>query len=74
MGLGSPDYQVTRTVVLVPTKELALQVSRFLKKLTVYCEGVVGLCNVSTGGATIQRFVHYLALHLLRTDKLAVCC
>jgi ATP-dependent RNA helicase DDX56/DBP9 len=43
--------------VLVPTKELALQVVGFLKKLTVYCEGLIGVCNLSSGGASLQRYV-----------------
>jgi ATP-dependent RNA helicase DDX56/DBP9 len=52
---GSGDWQCTRAVFLVPTKELALQVMAFVKKLTVYCEGLIGVCNLSSGGASLQR-------------------
>ncbi|BEI80738.1 hypothetical protein CcaverHIS002_0112670 [Cutaneotrichosporon cavernicola] len=51
----SPTYQVTRAVVLVPTRELAIQVTNFVKALTVYAEGVVSVVNVAAGGANIQR-------------------
>lgn len=54
---ASKDYQKTRMVILVPTKELAMQVTAFMKQLTVYCEGVVGVCNVSAGGAATQRYI-----------------
>ncbi|ORY29349.1 P-loop containing nucleoside triphosphate hydrolase protein [Naematelia encephala] len=55
MSLGEKGFQATRVVVLVPTKELALQVTAFFKKLTVYCDGLVTVCNVAAGGAAIQR-------------------
>ena len=40
---------------MVPTKELGLQVTAFLKKLTVYCEGLVGVCNVTSPSVSVQR-------------------
>jgi ATP-dependent RNA helicase DDX56/DBP9 len=51
----SPTYQVTRAVVLVPTRELAIQVTNFVKALTVYAEGLVSVVNVAAGGANVQR-------------------
>ncbi|BEJ17634.1 hypothetical protein CspHIS471_0610350 [Cutaneotrichosporon sp. HIS471] len=51
----SPTYQVTRAVVLVPTRELAIQVANFVKALTVYAEGLMSVVNVAAGGANIQR-------------------
>ncbi|GMK57744.1 hypothetical protein CspeluHIS016_0405780 [Cutaneotrichosporon spelunceum] len=51
----SPTYQVTRAVVLVPTRELAVQVTNFIKALTVYAEGLVSVVNVAVGGSNIQR-------------------
>lgn len=51
----SPTYQVTRAVVLVPTRELAIQVTNFVKALTVYAEGLVSVINVAAGGANVQR-------------------
>lgn len=44
-------------IVLVPTKELGLQVTSFLKKLTQYCEGLITLCNATSGGASVQKCV-----------------
>ncbi|WVR06038.1 ATP-dependent RNA helicase DBP9 [Kwoniella sp. DSM 27419] len=52
---ASPDYQATRVVFLVPTKELALQVASFVKGATKYCEGLIGCVNVAAGGSSIQR-------------------
>ncbi|WVW82491.1 ATP-dependent RNA helicase DBP9 [Kwoniella bestiolae CBS 10118] len=52
---ASPEYQTTRVIFLVPTKELALQVSTFVKSSTKYCEGLVGCVNVAAGGASVQR-------------------
>lgn len=51
----SPSYQVTRAVVLVPTRELAIQVTNFVKSLTTYAEGLVSVINVAAGGANVQR-------------------
>ncbi|KAK6905901.1 ATP-dependent RNA helicase DBP9 [Kwoniella mangroviensis CBS 8507] len=52
---ASPEYQSIRVVFLVPTKELALQVSTFVKNITKYCEGLVGCVNVAAGGTSVQR-------------------
>ncbi|OCF37636.1 ATP-dependent RNA helicase DBP9 [Kwoniella heveanensis BCC8398] len=52
---ASPEYQVTRVVFLVPTKELALQVNSFVKGVTKYCEGLIGCVNVAAGGSSVQR-------------------
>ena len=52
---SSPGWQSTRVVVLVPTKELGMQVSSFLKKLTQYCEALINIYNASSGGNSIAR-------------------
>ncbi|WWC66219.1 ATP-dependent RNA helicase DBP9 [Kwoniella pini CBS 10737] len=52
---ASPEYQTTRVVILVPTKELALQVNSFVKGATKYCEGIIGCVNVASGGSSVQR-------------------
>ena len=44
-------------IVLVPTKELGMQVTGFLKKLTLYCEGLISVCNATSGGASVQKWV-----------------
>ena len=44
-----------RAVILVPTKELALQVTAFLQSMLAYCEDVVTCVNVSTGSKVLQR-------------------
>lgn len=54
---ASAEYQATRAVILVPTKELALQVTSFIKNVTKYCEGLVQCVDVAAGGASIQRCV-----------------
>lgn len=48
--------QVTRAVVLVPTRELSEQVTSHLRSLITYCDKEVSICNVCTGTAThLQR-------------------
>lgn len=42
-------------MVLVPTRELAIQVTNFVKSITTYCEGLVTVVNVAAGGANVQR-------------------
>ena len=54
---SQPGWQSTRVIILVPTKELGMQVTAFLKKLTQYCEGLVTLCNATSGGASVQRMI-----------------
>ncbi|WWD17701.1 ATP-dependent RNA helicase DBP9 [Kwoniella shandongensis] len=54
---ASPEYQSTRVVILVPTKELAMQVATFVKNVTKYCEGLIQCVNVAAGGANIQRML-----------------
>ncbi|CAK5283331.1 unnamed protein product [Mycena citricolor] len=48
--------QATRALILVPTRELAEQVSVYLKSLVVYCENQVSISNVASGVTThLQR-------------------
>ncbi|TFY76125.1 hypothetical protein EWM64_g7886, partial [Hericium alpestre] len=52
------NRQVTRALVLVPTKELAEQVMSQLRGLTKYCEGEVSLVNITSGtSAHLQRIL-----------------
>ncbi|THH06556.1 hypothetical protein EW146_g9579, partial [Bondarzewia mesenterica] len=50
-NLGAEDEsgQATRALILVPTKELAEQVSTHLRGLVKYCESDVGLTNIASG-------------------------
>jgi ATP-dependent RNA helicase DDX56/DBP9 len=49
--------QATRAMILVPTRELAEQVSNYLKTLLKYCEGITSV-NIATGATThLQRCV-----------------
>ena len=49
---------MTRALILVPTRELAEQVSAHLKSLLTYCEDEVMVANVSSGTTTqLQRYV-----------------
>ncbi|KAH6916037.1 ATP-dependent RNA helicase dbp9 [Coprinopsis sp. MPI-PUGE-AT-0042] len=47
-----PKRRVTRALVLVPTKELAEQVSGTLRTLLVYCDQEVSICNATAGSAS----------------------
>ena len=50
--------QATRALILVPTRELAEQVSTYLKGLLVYCEDEVATSNLASGTTThLQRCV-----------------
>lgn len=56
-GLTSPEYQMTRAVILVPTRELAMQVQGFVKSLTTYCEEAITCVNVASGASSVSRYV-----------------
>ncbi|KAI0796043.1 P-loop containing nucleoside triphosphate hydrolase protein [Abortiporus biennis] len=43
------DIQVTRALILVPTKELSEQVTTHLRGLLTYCDKEVSVCNVCSG-------------------------
>jgi ATP-dependent RNA helicase DDX56/DBP9 len=54
---SSGDAQKTRALVLVPTRELAEQVTTHMSKLLVYCEKEIIVVNVASGGTThLQRW------------------
>ncbi|KAL0060878.1 ATP-dependent DNA/RNA helicase [Marasmius tenuissimus] len=56
IDLGDPSRQVTRGLILVPTRELAEQVHGFLRGLTKYCEDVVTINNVASASmGSLQR-------------------
>lgn len=38
-----------RALILVPTRELAQQVTLFIKSAITYCEGIVSVMNVASG-------------------------
>ncbi|TFK74960.1 DEAD-domain-containing protein [Pluteus cervinus] len=49
LSTEDPMRQATRGLILVPTRELAEQVSAYLKKLIAYCEQDVITANLSSG-------------------------
>lgn len=51
----------TRALILVPTRELAEQVSSLLKGLLLYCEKAVAFVNVATGTTAHLKCVAVLA-------------
>jgi ATP-dependent RNA helicase DDX56/DBP9 len=55
VGLTSEEYQTTRAVILVPTRELAMQVHGFVKTLTTYCEEGITAVNAASGGSSVTR-------------------
>ncbi|KAB5594799.1 ATP-dependent RNA helicase [Ceratobasidium theobromae] len=51
-------HQATRAVVLVPTRELADQVTKYLKGLLAYCDKEVNAVNIAGGSSVhVQRMV-----------------
>lgn len=68
MDVDDPSRSLTRAMVLVPTRELAEQVSAYLRSLVKYCEKDVGIANVSSGTtAHLQRYVYLFLSSLLLT-------
>ncbi|PPQ62879.1 hypothetical protein CVT24_006277 [Panaeolus cyanescens] len=56
LGSGDDNYQTTRSLILVPTRELAEQVLIYLKKLLTYCDKDVIVSNAaSMATASLQR-------------------
>ncbi|KAI8985723.1 DEAD-domain-containing protein [Trametes punicea] len=49
LAADDPKRQATRALILVPTRELAEQVSAHLRSLLTYCEDEVTVANVSAG-------------------------
>ena len=41
--------------MLVPTKELAEQVTQVFKSMTTYCEKLVRAINITTGSEQVQK-------------------
>lgn len=59
--------QVTRALVLVPTRELSEQVYAHLIGLLKYCEKEVAVANASTASSTqLQKCVRQFDLHWSR--------
>ncbi|KAJ7066146.1 P-loop containing nucleoside triphosphate hydrolase protein [Mycena amicta] len=56
---SAPDATTaTRALILVPTRELAEQVSAYLKRLLAYCEDEMTVSNVASGTTThLQRIL-----------------
>lgn len=55
-SIVDPSYQVTRALILVPTRELSEQVHSCLQSLLTYCDKEVAISNVASGTAShIQR-------------------
>ncbi|KIK44666.1 hypothetical protein CY34DRAFT_802429 [Suillus luteus UH-Slu-Lm8-n1] len=56
LSASDETYQVTRAVILVPTRELSEQVTASLQSLLTYCEKEVIVVNSATGSSThLQR-------------------
>ena len=59
LDLKDEKYQVTRALILVPTRELSEQVSAYLRGLLIYCDTDVSISNVASGTTThLQRSIH----------------
>ncbi|KAJ2726759.1 ATP-dependent DNA/RNA helicase [Coemansia sp. Benny D115] len=53
---GSPEAKKTRALILVPTRELAEQVTRYVADLTRFCGKAISVVNVArTTGSNIQQ-------------------
>ncbi|KAG1831377.1 P-loop containing nucleoside triphosphate hydrolase protein [Suillus variegatus] len=56
LSASDEAYQVTRAVILVPTRELSEQVTACLQRLLTYCEKEIIVMNSATGSSThLQR-------------------
>ncbi|KAK2463624.1 hypothetical protein APHAL10511_004375 [Amanita phalloides] len=56
LSSSDPARQITRALILVPTKELCEQVSTYLRCLLVYCEKEILVSNIASGTAShLQR-------------------
>lgn len=60
LDLEDEKRQATRVLILVPTRELAEQVSAYLRGLLIYCNTDVSISNVASGTTThLQRSIHF---------------
>ncbi|CCM00759.1 uncharacterized protein FIBRA_02799 [Fibroporia radiculosa] len=51
-AVEDPSRQITRALILVPTRELSEQVSAHLNSLIAYCDKEVTIANICTGSTT----------------------
>lgn len=59
LDLKDDKHQVTRALILVPTRELSEQVSAYLRGLLIYCDTNISISNVASGTTThLQRSIH----------------
>ena len=65
---AAPDVKVTRALILVPTKELAEQVTKMTERLAEFCKKVVKTVNIAQNvSEQVQRFVP-LSPRMLRKE------
>ncbi|KAG2150290.1 DEAD-domain-containing protein [Suillus bovinus] len=58
LSASDDAYQVTRAVILIPTRELSEQVTACLQSLLTYCEKEIIVMNSATGSSThLQRAI-----------------
>ena len=49
-------------LVLVPTKELAEQVTQVFNSMTTYCDKLVKAVNITAGSEQVQKYLHLVEL------------
>lgn len=73
LNLEDEKRQATRALILVPTRELAEQVSAYLRGLLVYCDTDVSISNVASGTTThLQRSIHSTSKKLQATEMFLI--
>ncbi len=56
LSAENENYQITRSLILVPTRELSEQISLHLKCLLAYCDKEVIVLNAASGNTSqLQR-------------------
>lgn len=60
--IAKESLQTTRALILVPTRELAEQVTAYIKSLCTYCVGMSVVNASTTSDTTLQRYLRFLII------------